>query len=61
MLIRSVNLFGGDFMSKVVNGRIILDKEESNGFLKDIFHPDVEALKKGMHSSKALKTGSFNA
>lgn len=46
MLIRSVNLFGGDFMSKVVNGRIILDKEESKEFLKDIFHPDVEALKK---------------
>ena len=46
MLIRSVNLFGGDFMSKVVNGRIILDKEESEEFLKDIFHPDVEALKK---------------
>lgn len=33
-------------MSKVVNGRIILDKEESKEFLKDIFHPDVEALKK---------------
>lgn len=31
---------------KVVNGRIILDKEESKEFLKDIFHPDVEALKK---------------
>lgn len=46
MLIRSVNLFGGDFMSKVVNGRIILDKEGSKEFLKDIFHPDVEALKK---------------
>ena len=61
MLIRSVNLFGGDFMSKVVNGRIILDKEESKEFLKDIFHPDVEALKKGTHSSKALKIGSFNA
>lgn len=48
-------------MSKVVNGRIILDKEESKEFLKDIFHPDVEALKKGTHSSKALKIGSFNA
>lgn len=48
-------------MSKVVNGRIILDKEESKEFLKDIFQPDVEALKKGTHSSKALKTGSFNA
>lgn len=33
-------------MSKVVNGRIILDKEESENFLKDIFHPDVKALKK---------------
>lgn len=33
-------------MSKVVNGRIILDKEESKEFLKDIFQPDVEALKK---------------
>ena len=31
---------------KVVNGRIILDKEESNGFLKDIFHTDLESLKK---------------
>lgn len=61
MLIRSVNLFGGDFMSKVVNGRIILDKEESKEFLKDIFHPDVEALKKGMHSSEILKIGPFNA
>lgn len=48
-------------MSKVVNGRIILDKEESKEFLKDIFHPDVEALKKRTHSSKALKIGSFNA
>lgn len=42
-------------MSKVVNGRIILDKEESKEFLKDIFHPDVEVLKKGMHSSEILK------
>lgn len=46
MLAHSVNLSGGDFMSKVVNGRIILDKEESKNLLKDIFHPDVEALKK---------------
>lgn len=46
---------------KVVNGRIILDKEESKEFLKDIFHPDVEALKKGMHSSEILKIGPFNA
>lgn len=33
-------------MSKVVNGRIVLDKEESKNLLKDIFHPDEEALKK---------------
>lgn len=33
-------------MSEVVKGRIILDREESENFLKDVFYPDVEALKK---------------
>lgn len=33
-------------MGKIINGKITLNTAETNSFLSDIIHPDIEALKK---------------
>lgn len=43
-------------MSKIVNGRIILNQTEAKKFLQDIIHPDIEAIKKGEAFLKSTKT-----